>query len=151
MKKLNNLNKSDIELAKRVLNSFNYSLVVVKEGMLLSKKREDGIKPFLEAMDELGNNIENATIGDRIVGKAVALLSIYAKIKEIYAPLVSQKAVEILKKGKIGIQADNIVPYIKNREGTGICPFEKLLIGVSSPQKAFELVNDKLGESNGYR
>ena len=140
MKKLNNLNLSDIQLAKKLLNNFNYSLVVIKEGRLLDKKRERGIKPFLKAMDELGNNIENATIGDKIVGKAIALLSVYAKIKEIYTPLLSQKAVEILKRGKIDIYADKIAPYNKNREGTEICPFEKLLIGVSSPQKAFELL-----------
>ncbi|MEA1964175.1 MAG: DUF1893 domain-containing protein [Candidatus Aerophobetes bacterium] len=146
MKKLNSLNQSDIELAKIVLNSFNYSLVVVKEGRLLGKKRERGIKPFLKVINELGKNIENATVGDRIVGRAIALLSLYVKIKEIYTPLVSQKAIEVLKKEKIGIHADKIVPYIKNREGTGVCPFEKLLIRVNSPQKAFKLVKDKLGE-----
>jgi len=145
MKKLNNLNlsDSDIKLTKKLLNNFNYSLVVIKKGVILSKKRENGIKPFLEVIDELEEDIENATIGDKIVGKAAALLSVFAKIKEIYTPLSSQKAVEILKKEKISIYTDKIVPYIKNREGTGLCPFEKLLIGVNSPQRAFKLIKQK--------
>ena len=46
--------------------------------------------------------------------------------------------------GSIPAQVDQLVPFIKNRDGTGMCPFEKMLENVTSPEKAYEILTENI-------
>lgn len=89
---------SDIEKAKEKLVG-NTTCVLVKEDKIILSQ-EKGIAPILNLLNA-GENLENFTLADRIVGKAVAMLVVYSKIREVYAEVLSEKGEEVLKKSTI--------------------------------------------------
>jgi hypothetical protein len=134
----------DINLAREVLSSDDYSMVVISDGKILNHIKGDGLKPFMKIIDELGDDLEGKVIGDRILGKASAFLCRYSKVKGVYSPQATKTAIAILIIGKIICQADEIITFIKNRNGDGLCPFEKMLQNVETPGKAYKILNENV-------
>ena len=135
---------NDMNLARIILSSEDYSIVVIQNEKILSHKKGEGIKPILKIIDELGDEIEGTVIGDRILGKASAFLCRYSKVKGVYSPQATKTAIAILIIGGIPCQADEMIPYIKNRSGDGLCPFENILQNVESPEEAYKILKDKV-------
>ena len=119
----------DMDLAREILLKTDYSIVVIKNSKILTKRRGVGIKPILEAIDELKNSIFGSVIGDRILGKASALLCRYANVKGVYSPQATKMAIALLIMVDIPSQIDQMVPYIKNRNGHTPSPFLFLIYG----------------------
>lgn len=86
--------------------------------------QERGIRPLLLA---IGQKVDmaGATCFDRLVGMAAAFLFVKMKIGSISAPVFSKGAVELLKRYGIAFDAGEIVPEIRNRANTGVCPMEQ--------------------------
>jgi len=141
---INNDIINDISLAQKEILKSNISIVVVKNNIILAKKNGDGLKPLLELINELGNNINDSIIGDKILGKASALLCVYAKAKGVYSPQSTVKAIAILLKNNIPSQIDKIIPFIKNRLGDDICPFEKMINNVESANEAYKILEKNI-------
>ena len=135
---------SGLELVRDIINTSNVSIVVVKNSQVLTKKKGDGIKPILDAVEELGEYIHESIIGDRILGKASALVCRYAKIKAVYSPQATKTAIALLIMGGIPIQVDHMIPYISNRDGSGLCPFEKILENIIDPDEAYNILTEKI-------
>lgn len=134
----------DMDLARGVLAETDCSIVVVKNGDVLIKKKGDGIRPILEVIEELKEEIQGSIVGDRILGKASALLCRYSKIKGVYSPQATKTAIAVLIIAGIPSQIDEMIPYIKNRGGSDVCPFEKMLSGIDSPEEAYEILKEKV-------
>ena len=137
---------NDVDLARRLILNSGYAIVVVKNSVVLSKRRGKGIQPFLEAIEELQHTMYGSIIGDRMLGKASALLCVYVKAKEVYALHATPKAKDVLKKHEIYVRVDKTVDHIRNKTGDGFCPFEKLLKNVDSPREAYEVLKKTLYE-----
>jgi hypothetical protein len=134
----------DINLAREILSSEDYSIVVISDGKVLNHKKGDGVKPFMRIIDEIGNDLEGKIIGDRILGKASAFLCRYSNVRGVYSPQATKTAIAILIIGGIPCQTDEIIPFIKNRNGDGLCPFEKMLQNIESPEEAYKILNEKV-------
>ncbi|MFW6121114.1 MAG: DUF1893 domain-containing protein [Petrotogales bacterium] len=138
----------DMDSAREVMHKTDVSIVVVKNGDIVAKKKGDGIKPILETVDEMGEELQGSILGDRILGKASAFLCAYAKVAGVYAPQATKTAIAVLIRAGITGQTDEIVPYVKNRTGDGLCPFEQLLTGIDSPDEAYTVLKrnfEKIG------
>ena len=133
-----------MNLARETLVETDCSVVIVKNRNVLTKKKGDGIKPILEAIEELREVVNNSVIGDRILGKASALLCRYAEVKGVYSPQATKTAIAVLIIAGIPSQIDELIPYIKNRNGDGLCPFEKMLSDVDSPEEAYNILKEKI-------
>ena len=133
-----------MDLARGVLIETDCSIVVVKDGDVLIKKKGDGIRPILEVMEELKEKIQGSIVGDRILGKASALLCRYSKIKGVYSPQATKTAIAVLIMAGIPSQIDEMIPYIKNRDGGDVCPFEKMISDIDSPEEAYEILKEKV-------
>jgi hypothetical protein len=46
--------------------------------------------------------------------------------------------------GGVPCQVDELVPQIMNRNGDGLCPFEKMLKDVDTPEEAYKILKDKV-------
>jgi hypothetical protein len=136
----------DMELARDVLSTDDYSIVVVSYGKIWKKKKGDGIRPILEAIDEMGEDIHGSVIGDRILGKASALLCRYAKPQGVYSPQGTKTGIALLIMGGVPCQVDELIPFIKNLSGDGLCPFEEILKDVTSPDEAYKILKEKVIE-----
>jgi hypothetical protein len=129
---------TDLEIAKSELYEENLKLVIVKNSKVLFSTKSNRISGFLDAIDKFGNSLEGSSVADRVVGKAIALLCAYAKIKEIHAEILSRKAHSILKTNGILYHWSNMVDNILDASKTGICPFEKTATQITDPEKAFK-------------
>ena len=127
----------DIELARSLLEEKKRNLVIVKGGQVLYSSGERGVAPFFQAVQSMEESLHNAAVADRIVGLAVAMLCLHARITSVYAGIASQGALDMLKGQGVTISSKNAVPYISNYDDTDLCPFEKLARTCQRPSQLF--------------
>jgi len=139
----------DLELAREVLSTTDSSIVVISYGKIWKKKKGDGIKPILEVIEEMGEDIHGSVIGDRILGRASALLCRYAKAQGVYSPQGTKTGIALMIMGGVPCQVDELIPQIMNRNGDGLCPFEKMLKDVDTPEEAYKILKDKVMGGGG--
>ncbi len=59
----------DIELARKMISENGLGLVAIKEGKVIMEAEDRGIRPFVQAVIELGEKLRGAVIGDRVTGR----------------------------------------------------------------------------------
>jgi hypothetical protein len=134
----------DIALAQNVIANEYVSVVIVDNGKIWRKKKGQGIRPFVEVIEEVGDEIHGSVIGDRILGRASALLCRYSKVRAVYSPQATKTAIALLIMGSVPAQVDKLIPFVKNRDGSGLCPFEKMLENIDEPKKAYNFLKEKV-------
>jgi hypothetical protein len=138
---------SDLDTAKSRLFEENLTLAIVKNGEILFETGSHRISGFLGAIEQLGARLEGASAADRIAGKAVALLCVYAKISDVYAEVLSRKAKAVFEENGIRHEWNALVDNILNLNKSGVCPFEKAAAEISDPKdayKAFKALQESL-------
>lgn len=131
------MSTTDLDVAKKRIRGAELTLVVVKDNRVILESELRGVSGFLEAIDRLGVQFEGASVADRVVGKAIALMCVYSKVKSIYAQTLSQKAKIFLEENKIHLEWDTLVKRVLNANKTKTCPFEKLVEKVNDPAVAY--------------
>lgn len=134
----------DLELAKKKLATEALSVVIVKLGKIMFTSREPGVRSLIEAIREFGPSLARASVADKVVGKAAALLCVYAKASRVYGCVMSELGSEVLKRFSVPFEHETLVPNILDRDGTGMCPFEKLVLRINSPEEAFSAMSRHL-------
>ncbi len=133
---------TDLELAKQVLNQDALAFVLVKKGSILKTGTRDGIGELIETIDTLGDRARDASLADKIVGKAVAMVARHAGLDAIYSPLASQAALDALAPAHILLEYDRLVPLILNKRNDGPCPMERLTLPIYEPQQAVDALRE---------
>ena len=136
----------DMDVTRDIISKKSCSVVVVKDGKVLAEKQGEGIRPILDAIVELGESMQGTVIGDRILGKASALLCVHSNVEGVYSPQATKTAIAVLIRAGIPGQTEEIIPYVKNRDGDDICPFEKMLVDIDSPEEAYKILKEKVIE-----
>ncbi len=132
---------SDILTAKRLLCE-NGSTCVLCKGSDIVTSKVSGISPVLDLILE-GRELRGYSLADKIVGKAAALLFVYAGISAVHAQVLSQKGAEVLRKYGIPYTYDKMTEYIINRRGTGICPMEDAVMNITEPEAALQAIYER--------
>jgi hypothetical protein len=127
----------DIEIAKHVLCEKELTLAIVKNGDMLFETRSHRISGFLGAIEQFGEKLEGASLADRVAGKAIALLCVYARIEEVYAEILSRKAKTVFEQNGIRHECRELVENVLDLNKSDVCPFEKAAVGVSDPKDAY--------------
>lgn len=135
---------NNIQKAKLILTQENLSCVLVK-GDTTYKSQKRGVTPIIELINK-NTDLSGFSVADKIVGKAAAMLFILLNVKEIYSPVMSESAIEVLKKSEIKFSFLRSVPYIVNRTCDGQCPMEKAVIDTQDPHEALKKIQDKIFE-----
>ena len=123
---------NDIELAKNLLDNEQRALVIVKDGKVLFSVDGKGIKPIYTAFNELKDELKGSSVADKVIGKAAAMIYEHAAIKELSTKLISENAINVLENTSIIYEYEKSVPYIKNRDQSGMCPVETLSLKVNN-------------------
>ena len=134
----------DLKLAREILTSTDNSIVIIDNGKIWNQKKGDGIKPILEAIEEMGEDIFDSVIGNRILGKASALLCRYAKAKGVYSPQGTKTGIALLIMGGVPCQVDELIPFLKDSDCSDLCIFENMLKDVVSPDEAYKILKQKV-------
>lgn len=138
---------SDQILARNKLFEGKYSCVLVKDGDIILASHGKGIAPLFSKLAEGEISFKDAAMADRIIGKALALLCLFAGITSVYGCIISDCAKNILEDGGIHTEYDKIVPYIMNIDRTDRCLMEKLVDNIEDPQRAFDVIASFFGEN----
>jgi len=134
----------NIEIAKKLLIDEELSCVLVGEGKVI-KSKDKGVKPLIELIRN-NQDVKACSVADTVVGKAAALLYIQLEVKEVYGKLMSQDAVRVFEKHGISYSYMNLVPFIKNRDKTDMCPMEKSVKNIDDPELAYQAILETIKE-----
>lgn len=136
---------TDLAVAKNAL--LNHTLALAKDGEIITSDKR-GVAPMVDFLRE-GKELSGFSAADKVVGKAAAMLFIKAGIKKLYAETVSKSAKELLESFDVGLSFKTLVPYIINRDKTGMCPMESTVLSVFDVDAGVELIFEKLDKMRG--
>ena len=128
-----------LERAKTLLSSTDSTLAVVSVDDFFTSK-ERGVKPLMHLLKEKKGLLKGASVADKVIGKAAALLMALGEIKEVHTLIISEPAIKVFEKYNIPCFYDKKVTRIVNRAGDGLCPMETLCLYVENPQEAFDRI-----------
>ena len=131
-----------LNTAKALLKTENFTLVVIfsDKGVFTSSDR--GVKPLLHLLENEKDFLKGASVADKVIGKAAALLMVLGGIKEVYTNVISDPAVEVFEKHRIPYFYEEKVKRIISRKGDGLCPMESLCMDIEEPAAAFEKIKN---------
>ncbi len=115
-------------------------LLLFQKGGEYVVDRRPGLLPLWEKVRQEG--WKGGFLADRVLGRGAAFLVLDAGIEFVFSPLMSQGAESILKNSNIPYEALEVVPVIKNRDGTASCPVEKLLEDIIDKEEACSLLDE---------
>ena len=130
--------RADFAIAAKRLSQKSLSLVVVKNGEVLFETESHGLGDLIRAINQLKSSMKGSSVADRIVGRAAALLFVYSGVSAVFAVTISDGGIEILKNNNVFHEFEKRVPRILNLKKTDVCPFEKLVAELSSPEVTYE-------------
>ena len=140
--------KSETMQARRLLAETGCSLAVVR-GASTATFAQRGIRPLVECLDRDESFLSGACVADKVIGKAAALLMVYGGVAEVFAAVISDAAAGVFEAAKVSFTAEKRVPYIINREGTGMCPMEQKALPMHAPEEAFRFFRGLVLEKQG--
>ncbi len=141
------MHTSDLRLARLKLHKDKLNLVIVKNGAVVFDTGAHGLSGFLLAIEKLGKELAGASVADRILGRAAALLCAYSEVASVFAVTISEEGVQMLRRNDILYEYDNLIPNILNYDRTDVCPFEKLTADLVNPEEAYAKLKRKVSSS----
>lgn len=128
---------NDLETAKTLLLQRQLTFVIVKDGETIFETKGHRISGFLTAIEQLGEKLNKAAVADKVAGKAVALLCVYAGVAAVYAEVLSKNAKDVLRQNSVTHEWKHLVDNILNEEKQDLCPFEKEAANLTNPNEAY--------------
>lgn len=130
--------------AREILDNGRLTFAAFDGKTVLTDERR-GVKPLLELI-ERGETLRGFSAADKVVGKAAAFLYVLLGVSEIYADVLSRRALSVLEEHKIHAEYSVLTEAVKNRAGTGFCPMETAVLDEKSPENALEKIKAKIAE-----
>ncbi|MEG1774551.1 MAG: DUF1893 domain-containing protein [Oscillospiraceae bacterium] len=126
--------------AKQVLEQGAYSCVIERDGVIVSARRGIGVKPLLSAHDRYPGEFLGASVADRVIGKAAAMLLALGGVREVYGQVMSESAAQFLTARGIVCRCGESVPFISNRTHDGLCPIEQSVLALDDPEQGLRAI-----------
>lgn len=99
-----------------------------------------GVADLLHLLHNQPEVLNNAQLADKVVGKGAAALMALGHVREVYARVISQSALDLLQRAQISVSYGQCVDHIINRAGTGWCPVENLCRSAETPEECLPLI-----------
>ena len=129
------------------LHRENCSCVILKNEEL-TVYNGPGISDLLRLVKTEPDKLQGAFVADKVIGKAAAALLILGGVDSIYTDLISDRAIELLRKSPVKVSFSEKVSIIMNRSKDNICPMENVCSVVNSPQECYERINEFIESKN---
>ena len=121
----------------------NCSCVILKDKELTIYKGS-GISDLLLLLKTEPEKLQGAFVADKVIGKAAAALLILGEVDSIYTDLISDGAIELLRKSPVKVSFSERVSIIMNRAKNNICPMENVCSDANSPEECYDRINEFL-------
>lgn len=122
----------------KLLQDAGLSIRIEKEGEIVFESADSMLRPLFICLTKMPEQIKDALVIDKIVGRAAALLCVLGKVREVYTPMASKSAQALLEEHGIELKANRITPQIMNRNNDGPCPMEKMACGFKNPEDFYQ-------------
>ena len=137
--------KMSVNLAKaREILSGGFTFAAFNGEAAITDNRR-GVKPLIDIIDR-GETLRGFSAADKVVGKAAAFLYVLLDVSEVYAEVISRRALSVLEDNNVHAEYSGLTEAVKNRAGTGFCPMETAVLYENSPEKALEKIRAKVCE-----
>jgi hypothetical protein len=140
-------NMEDLSVAKKRLREKGLGLSIVKNGCILYESAQRGIHGFVDAVKKERVKLEGASVADRVVGEAIALLCVYAKVRAVYAGILSNGGRAVLQPFSVHCEWDDLIGNVLAADRARVCPFERLVTGIYDPHIAYERLKTACDQS----
>ncbi len=134
----------DLRRAKNFMNNLGYTCVLMKGGQAYTSNQR-GITSLVYWIEDK-KKLKEFSAADKVVGKAAAYLYVKMGIKEVYAGIISQPALDVLNAANIPVTYEELVPAIRNRADDGFCPMESAVLDIDDAEAAYEILKTKMEE-----
>jgi hypothetical protein len=128
------MNGTDLMRAQRILNEGGFTCVLCR-GETVYTATARGVKPLMDWLEQ-GLDLRGFSAADKVVGRATAYLYCLLGVEAVFAGVMSQGAMDILRNHGIDATADKVAAYIINRRGDGRCPMELAVADITDPSDA---------------
>lgn len=136
----------ELTRAKELLISGQYTCVICRGDTVYTSTLR-GVKPLVQWL-EGGMDMQGFSAADKVIGKATAYLYVLLGVREVYAHVISEPALTVLRGHGIRTEYGTLVENIINRKGDGICPFEAAVMDAQEPRTAYAAIRDKMMQMN---
>lgn len=106
-----------------LLHEGGYSCVV-RNGEDIRTFTKRGVADLFELLTTKPDFLHGSSIADKVIGKGAAALMVKGEVQSVYADVISQSALDLLRSADVDVRYSEVVSHIINRAGTGICPVE---------------------------
>lgn len=129
---------------RSLVETDGYTLALSDGAEIITDSRR-GIRPLMELLDG-GKNVRGWQAADKIVGRAAAALYIRLGVAGVYASVITKDALAALRDNCITVGYGALTERIINRQGTGMCPMEEAIHGVTDTDECIQALRAKLDE-----
>lgn len=131
-----------------ILRREKCSLVVKNHGIVTTYSKP-GVRDLEYLLDHDPEMLHGATIADKVIGKAAAAMVVVGGVKELYAEVLSKKAIPFLEEAGIAYTYGTLVDTIKE-EGDR-CQLEKITAPATTPEETVALLRTHFEEKKRER
>lgn len=131
-----------------ILRREKCSLVVKNHGIVTTYSKP-GVRDLEYLLDHDPEMLHGATIADKVIGKAAAAMVVVGGVKELYAEVLSKKAIPFLEEAGIAYTYGTLVDTIKE-EGDR-CQLEKITAPATTPEETVALLRAHFQEKKRER
>lgn len=137
-----------MQLLIEILRREKCSLVVKNHGIITTYSKP-GVRDLEYLLDHEPEVLHGAVIADKVIGKAAAAMVVVGGVKELYAEVMSKKAIPFLDEAGIAYTYGTLVDTIK--EEGGRCQLEKITAPASTPEETVALLRAHFEEKKRER
>lgn len=123
--------------------------LVVKNHDIVTTYSKPGVRDLEYLLDHDPEMLHGATIADKVIGKAAAAMVVVGGVKELYAEVMSKRAIPFLEEAGIAYTYGTLVDTIKE-EGDR-CQLEKITAPASTPEETVALLRAHFKEKKRER
>lgn len=131
-----------------ILRREKCSLVVKNHGIVTTYSKP-GVRDLEYLLDHDPEMLHGAVIADKVIGKAAAAMVVVGGVKELYAEVMSKKAIPFLEEAGIAYTYGTLVDTIKE-EGDR-CQLEKITAPATTPEETVALLRTHFEEKKRER
>lgn len=134
----------DMQALRDMVEQGGFTCAIAKGEKLFTSTLR-GIRPLLDLIGS-GEDFSGGIAADKIVGRAAALLYAHMGIREVYAGVLGEGGLAVLREHDIAAQFGTLAERIINRVGTDICPMERASENISDPAEAYFILKKRVAE-----
>ncbi len=137
-------NHTRAEKLLRCLDSFGWSLFIIRRSSIIFSTDQPGVHPLLTIARKFRSGLAGATVVDRVVGICAARIFCHLRAGSVIARTMSRTGWGLLTQSRIPCFYQELVAHIRNRTGTDICPFEKMASEIPESVKLLREIEKKI-------